>query len=67
MYTGEWWNDDVEQQGLAAGSSFRLADALTINGFPGTQYNCSGSEGKSMCVNLVVRILQHIMHLSVIE
>ncbi|CAM6123311.1 unnamed protein product [Calypogeia fissa] len=45
---GEWWNQDVElveKQGLDAGASFPLADAMTINGLPGTQYNCSGSEG----------------------
>ncbi|CAM6128117.1 unnamed protein product [Calypogeia fissa] len=47
---GEWWNIDVElveQQTLASGGGFPLADATTINGLPGNYYNCSATEGVS--------------------
>ncbi|CAM6100452.1 unnamed protein product [Calypogeia fissa] len=45
---GEWWNQDVEvveQTALASGSIFQTADAVTMNGWPGIQYNCSAAEG----------------------
>lgn len=41
---GEWWNSDVEQviaAALKTGGAYNISDAITINGQPGSQYNCS--------------------------
>ncbi|KAH9294918.1 hypothetical protein KI387_038506, partial [Taxus chinensis] len=41
---GEWWNADVEQLVAEANITGRapdISDAFTINGLPGTLYNCS--------------------------
>lgn len=50
IYAGEWWNNDteaIEREILKEGGPFPLADAVTMNGLPGTDYNCSKAEGKS--------------------
>ncbi|KAL3693762.1 hypothetical protein R1sor_007413 [Riccia sorocarpa] len=47
---GEWWNRDpnaVEIAGVKTGQGFQVADALLINGKPGSLYNCSDAEGIS--------------------
>lgn len=45
-YTGEYWMKDimqVEQAVLASGGAPPPADAFTINGHPGPNYNCSAN------------------------
>ncbi|KAH7578070.1 hypothetical protein JRO89_XS01G0337100 [Xanthoceras sorbifolium] len=44
---GEYWLQDVvqlERQVLASGGAPQPADAFTINGHPGPNYNCSGND-----------------------
>lgn len=46
MITGEYWLKDVvqlERSTLASGGGPPIADAYTINGHPGPNYNCSAN------------------------
>lgn len=45
MHAGEWWKNDIQtvmEDFLRSGGDPAISDALTINGQPGDQYNCSG-------------------------
>ncbi|KAH7439375.1 hypothetical protein KP509_04G058400 [Ceratopteris richardii] len=44
LVLGEWWNTDTEKvisQALQSGAGPNVSDAYTINGQPGSLYNCS--------------------------
>ncbi|KAH6559009.1 hypothetical protein KP509_1Z032500 [Ceratopteris richardii] len=44
LLLGEWWNSDTEKvisQALQSGAGPNVSDAYTINGQPGSLYNCS--------------------------
>lgn len=53
---GEYWLRDVlqlEQSVLASGGGPPIADAYTINGHPGPNYNCSGN-GKHNSISTIL-------------
>ena len=50
---GEYWNQDVvqlERTTIASGGNPPVADAYTINGHPGPNYNCSKNGNKKLLV-----------------
>lgn len=50
---GEYWNQDVvqlERTTVASGGNPPVADAYTINGHPGPNYNCSKNGNKKLLV-----------------
>ena len=60
---GEYWLRDVvqlEQQVLSSGGASPLADAFTINGHPGPNYNCSGNGKKQKKTKFYAVILYKI-------
>lgn len=58
IVAGEYWLRDVvqlERQVLASGGASPPADAFTINGHPGPNYNCSGN-GKNLTLFIYAAI-----------
>lgn len=54
---GEYWLKDVlqlEKAVLASGGGPPIADAYTINGHPGPNYNCSANGKYSICYNILL-------------
>ncbi|CAN1794043.1 LAC6 [Linum perenne] len=54
---GEYWNQDIvqlERQVIASGGGAPPADAYTINGHPGPNYNCSANGNSSYVYKLEV-------------
>ncbi|CAI9266526.1 unnamed protein product [Lactuca saligna] len=73
---GEWWKNDIQtvmEDFLRSGGDPAISDALTINGQPGDQYNCSApattkvkvEQGKTYMLRMVNAAMNNIMFVAI--